>query len=137
MRDSDEFETLRGTQRAVVLDDGSRVLLNSDTQIGVEMGAHERRVTVRRGEAYFEVAPDRRRPFVVAGPRCTATALGNAFAVRVQPHRDVVIVTAGAVRVAAGKHSIDVSENEEAVVTDDVATAPVDAEAQTAWRNAQ
>jgi transmembrane sensor len=136
LHDSDEFETPQGAQRAVVLHDGSKVLLNSDTRIDVDMAAHERRVTLRRGEAYFDVAMDRRRPFVVAGPRCTATALGTAFAVRVQPHHDVVIATKGAVRVVAGKHSIDVGENEEAIVTDDVATAPVDAAAQTAWRKA-
>lgn len=138
LRDGREYETVAGTQRTVVLDDGSKVLLNSNTSIDVDMASAERRVTLRRGEAYFEVAMDRSRPFVVTGPRCTATALGTAFAfeVRALPHHDAVIVTQGAVRVAAGNHSIDVGENEEAIITDDVAKAPVDTAAQTSWRNA-
>jgi transmembrane sensor len=139
LRDVREYVTVDGAQRTVVLDDGSKVRLNANTSIDVDMAADERRVTLRRGEAYFEVAIDRRRPFVVATPRCTATAFGTSFALalRVQPHRDAVIVTQGAVRVAAGGHSIEVGENEEAIITDDVVKAPVDAAAQTAWCNAQ
>lgn len=138
LRDGREYETVAGAQRTVVLDDGSKVLLNSNTSIDVDMAADERRVTLRHGEAYFEVAMDRHRPFVVASARCTTTALGTAFAfeVRAQPHHDAVIVTQGAVRVAAGNQSIEVGENEEAVITDDVAKAPVDAAAHTSWRNA-
>jgi transmembrane sensor len=138
LRDGREYETVDGAQRTVVLDDGSKVLLNSNTSIDVDMAANERRITLRHGEAYFEVAMDRHRPFVVASARCTATAVGTAFAfeVRAQPHHDAVIVTQGAVRVVVGEQSIDVGENEEAIITDDVAKAPVDAAAQSSWRNA-
>jgi len=59
------ISTERGEIRLAPLKDGSTVLLNTQTRIRVRYSRGERRVTLLRGEAYFSVARDERRPFVV------------------------------------------------------------------------
>ena len=54
----------------VTLADGSQVTLNTGTQLRVSITEHERRAELASGEAYFEIAKDPSRPFVVkAGER--------------------------------------------------------------------
>ena len=71
-----------GEQRSVVLADGTRLSLNTDTRVDVNLGSQERRVTVLGGEALFEIAKDARRPFVVRVAGSEVVARGTAFAVR-------------------------------------------------------
>ena len=59
------ISTGRGEIRMIPLQDGSTVLLNTDTSIRVAYGRNERMVTVLGGEAYFTVTRDDRRPFMV------------------------------------------------------------------------
>jgi len=76
------FATDVGEQRAVMLDDGSRMLLNTDTRVRVSFDDRQRTVNVRSGEAIFEVAKDPQRPFVVRVSGSEVVAVGTAFAVR-------------------------------------------------------
>jgi transmembrane sensor len=74
--------TKRGEVRLVPLQDGSTVLLNTDSKIRVRYDAQERSVALLRGEAYFSVARDEDRPFVVeVNGRKLRTAQGG-FRVR-------------------------------------------------------
>jgi transmembrane sensor len=57
--------TQRGEIRLAPLKDGSTVLLNTETKIRVKYSAGERRIILLKGEAYFSVARDETRPFVV------------------------------------------------------------------------
>lgn len=57
--------TDRGEIRLAPLKDGSTVLLNTDSRIRVRYEKDQRVVTLLRGEAYFSVARDEKRPFVV------------------------------------------------------------------------
>ncbi|HEY1075111.1 MAG TPA: DUF4880 domain-containing protein, partial [Fontimonas sp.] len=57
--------TGNGEQHSLALDDGSTVLLGGDTALDVDLQAETRRVALARGEAFFEVAHDAARPFVV------------------------------------------------------------------------
>ncbi len=76
------FYTKRGEQRRVRLADGSGVLLNTDTRLRVRLVGTERRLFLDRGQAFFQVAKDKARPFrVFAGPN-EIRALGTAFEVR-------------------------------------------------------
>lgn len=59
------IETGRGEIRLVPLKDGSTVLLNTDSSIRVRYGENERFITLLKGEAYFSVARDATRPFIV------------------------------------------------------------------------
>ena len=76
------YATEVGEQRSVVLDDGTRVLLNTDTRLRVHLGSAQRVVNVSSGEAIFEVAKDASRPFVVRVAGTEVVAVGTAFAVR-------------------------------------------------------
>jgi transmembrane sensor len=71
-----------GEQQLVVLDDGTRMSLNTDTLVRVDIGPSLRSVTVRGGEALFEVAKDAHRPFVVHAADSEVVALGTVFSVR-------------------------------------------------------
>jgi transmembrane sensor len=76
------YATRVGEQRLVPLGDGSDVRLNTDSKIRVRYRAGERRVILERGEAFFDVAHDPSRPFVVAADGAHVRALGTKFDVR-------------------------------------------------------
>ncbi len=80
-----DYSTNVGEQRLVVLDDGSRMLMNTDTRLRVDFAAAQRTVEVSSGEAFFEVAKDARRPFVVRIAGSEVVAVGTAFSVRYAP----------------------------------------------------
>ena len=86
-RDRHVFATGIGEQQLVVLGDGTRMSLNTDTQARVELGSDRRTVTVGRGEALFEVAKDSARPFVVRVADSEVVAVGTVFAVRLTQGR--------------------------------------------------
>ncbi len=79
------YATAVGEARTVVLQDGSRMILNTDTRVRVDLDARERRVNIEAGEALFEVAKEPGRPFVVRAAASEVVALGTAFAVRLVP----------------------------------------------------
>ena len=84
-RDIDSYDTGIGEQRLVVLGDGTRLSLNTSTRVKVELDQSQRRVRVEGGEAFFEVAKDASRPFVVQAADTEVTATGTAFVVRLTP----------------------------------------------------
>jgi transmembrane sensor len=93
------FSTVVGGLEAVPLADGSRVTLNTDSELKVSLEPRERVVSLDRGEAYFEVAKDKSRPFIVnVGPK-RVTAVGTQFSVRRDGDSIQVIVTEGTVRM--------------------------------------
>ena len=96
-----DASTAVGEQRRLVLDDGSIVHLNTDSAVAVRFSAAERRLELLRGEAYFEVAPNPARPFVVAAQDGTARAVGTAFSVRDAAGHVSVAVSEGKVSITA------------------------------------
>ena len=82
------------------LEDGSVIRLNRGAAITVEFSAHERHVTLTRGEGSFGVAKDPTRPFVVESSGVAVRAVGTAFNVRLGRGAVEVIVTEGRVMVA-------------------------------------
>jgi transmembrane sensor len=83
-----------------VMPDGSRVELKEQAEVSVEYSAAVRRVTLIRGEAYFDVQKDRGRPFVVRVGDIEVMALGTEFAVQLGVEGVEVLVTEGTVRVS-------------------------------------
>ncbi|MBL8268965.1 FecR family protein [Steroidobacter sp.] len=96
-----EFRTAVGGLATVPVADGSRITLNTDSRIRVDISGAERRVQLEKGEAYFEVAKDPNRPFVVVAGNHSVTAVGTAFSVRREGDDVRVNVTEGTVKVAA------------------------------------
>jgi transmembrane sensor len=99
MPSGSSFRTAVGAVAAVPMADGSKVTLNTDSQIRIAVTEHDRRVNLRRGEAFFEVAKDRSRPFVVVAGHCRVIAVGTKFSVWREADEVRVAVTEGRVRV--------------------------------------
>jgi transmembrane sensor len=95
----DRFTTVVGGLEAVPLADGSRVTLNTDSALQVALKARERVVNLERGEAYFEVAKEKARPFIVNVGNKRVIAVGTQFSVRRDGDSVQVIVTEGTVRM--------------------------------------
>ena len=91
-----ELQTLStavGQQRNVTLADGSVVTLNTNTIVESDLRGRTREIYLRKGEAHFQVAHDRSRPFLVHAGDAVVRAVGTAFEVRVltDQHVDVVV----------------------------------------------
>lgn len=82
------------------LPDGSAVELNSGAEIAVEFSERRRGVRLICGEAFFAVAKDAARPFVVIVGGVEVRAIGTIFSIRSDPDRIDVLVTEGGVAVA-------------------------------------
>lgn len=96
---ANRYEAGRGEQRNIALADGSRVLVNTDSEVRVDYHQGERGIELIRGEAYFEVAKDPARPFVVRTEGALVRALGTKFTVRRIARETEVVVTEGRVQV--------------------------------------
>ena len=79
-RDTD-FATGVGQVSRMQLPDGSKLVLDADSVIALRFSATRRDVLLQRGRAYFEVAHDAARPFVVSGDRFAVRATGTRFVV--------------------------------------------------------
>jgi transmembrane sensor len=93
------YATPVGGHRTVLLADGSKIELNTDTVLRARVGAHERLVTLERGEAYFQIAHDPKHPFVVMAGAHRVTDLGTKFLVRRDNKNLDVAVTEGRVQL--------------------------------------
>jgi transmembrane sensor len=94
------YETRVGEQRDVLLEDGSRITLNTNTAIAVRYSGNHRYIQLTRGEALFSVQHDVNRPFDVVASGVLTRALGTEFNVDVRATNVTVSVLEGAVRVA-------------------------------------
>ena len=92
-----EYNTLtipRGGEYQLKLEDGTNVWLNAETELRfpIAFGDDERRIFLN-GEAYFDVAKDSKRPFVVCVNGVDVTALGTEFNIAAVQGEDEVLTT--------------------------------------------
>jgi transmembrane sensor len=100
--ESQTLATAVGQQRNVTLADGSTVTLNTNTILETDLRRYTREIYLRKGEAHFQVAHDRSRPFLVHAGDAVVRAVGTAFEVRVLTDQHVdVVVDEGRVEVQA------------------------------------
>lgn len=95
--------TAMGERKNITLADGSTVYLNGGSSIHFPMHFDETQRSVQlEGEAFFEIAPDSARPFIVQIGGVATTVLGTAFniAARNGNSNIVVSVKTGKVKVA-------------------------------------
>lgn len=105
------YTTVVGGLASVPIPDGSTVTLNTDSEIRVSVTKLERRVELEQGEAFFDVAKDPTRPFVVRAGNKRVIAVGTKFSVRRDADDIKVVVTEGKVRIeTAGDKSSGVAE---------------------------
>jgi len=99
----EHYETKFGEQRSVVLADGSRVTLNTASDIEVRLRSDHRSIKLVKGEALFEVAHDSKRPFDVTSGNAVLRAVGTQFTVDRRADRTVVTVVEGRVAMFTGE----------------------------------
>lgn len=91
--------TAAGETRLVTMDDGSTVRLGPDSAMAASFGNRHRDIRLLSGQAWFEVRPDKARPFRVEAEGVTTTVLGTGFDVRMIGTATSVAVRHGRVRV--------------------------------------
>lgn len=103
-------ETQRGEQTTVTLPDGSVVRLNAESSITYpqQFTSLETRDIQLSGEAFFDVAHDEEKPFIIRSGDLVTTVLGTSFNIRAYPEDKNIAVT-----VATGKVSIAVARHQD------------------------
>jgi transmembrane sensor len=100
------YETRVGGFARVVLDDGSVIDLNTNSEVRVHLGDTRREVRLIRGEGRFQVAHDTSRPFTVSAAGAAVRAVGTAFTVRLRDSARVdVLVSEGKVAIVSASDS--------------------------------
>lgn len=130
------YSTEVGEQRLVRLTDGSRVRIDTDSQLRVRMRRDQRLIELVRGQAFFEVAHDPARPFIVNANGTSVRAIGTRFDVRQGSDGVQVILLDGKVRVesAASGKGWTLSPGQEIRPSAPApAPRPIDAAAATSW----
>jgi len=148
------YETARGEVRAVPLEDGTVVTLNTASKVAVRFKRSLREVHLLEGEALFDVAKDPKRPFTVSAGSTVVRAVGTSFLVRDLDDQPLeVLVREGAVdmfrapdvsKMPEQDQSIRVNANSRAVALDvpypsvklvNVGLDPAVIARQLAWRS--
>lgn len=132
-----------GYQYDIILEDKTHVWLNSDSYLRfpASFGADERKVFVE-GEAYFEVAEDRNRPFIVETSGQTITVLGTAFNLYAYRDEPVIYTTlvSGSVSVRSATGQVTLSPNQSCGLNrydNKFSVGKADGNSIAQWRNAE
>src|SRR5690606_94907 len=138
------LETPRGGQYKLLLPDGTSVWLNSSTTIRfpVEFAGMERRIELS-GEAYFEVTPNKAKPFIVVTPEEEVEVLGTHFNVSAYPDElSRTTLVEGKVKVSLqeakgrGASSVILLPGQQGIVTNNgINLQSVTIEDAVAWKN--
>lgn len=143
---AETFRTALGEMRRIRLEDGSTMVLNAGSAVEVVMTREARRLKLLGGEAWFQVAKNPDRPFLVDTGAAEVRAVGTAFAVGRLSGAVDVMVTEGMVELRrearAPTPAIKLSAGSRASVgkAGDVQTAkvsPADMQRSLAWRDGQ
>lgn len=94
------YLTQTGQQRTVPLNDGSSIVLDTNTDVVVRYSARARRVDLLRGQAQFSVHGNHAWPFVVHAGHGTVTAVGTQFQVRLDDGSTDVALLRGKLAIA-------------------------------------
>ncbi len=112
------YATERGERELVTLADGSRLTLNTATQLRTAVTAQTRQVWLESGEAFFDVAHDAKRPFVIHAGKQTVTVLGTKFSLYRDGEQLRVEVLEGRVQVQTDQSQPTVLTHADAALAD-------------------
>jgi len=142
--DPDSFNTLStptGGQYNIVLADGTKVYLNTVSSIKYPTQFNgDQRVVELEGEAYFEVAKNKNKPFIVKSGNQSIEVLGTHFNVHAYNNESVLKTTLleGSVAVSYKNQKSILKPGQQSSVSDNFAKIKikeVDTEAAIAWKN--
>lgn len=128
----------RGGEFNLTLSDGTRVWLNAETELRypVQFNGKER-VVYLKGEAYFEVAKNKKKPFLVQVDDMAVKVYGTEFNVNTYNKIETVLVT-GSVSMNQGGKEVLLKPNQKGVfdqVSGKITVADVDVLAYVSWKN--
>ena len=104
-----QYSTKTGEQTSFNLPDGSFVHLNTNSLLTISFSNNHRQLNLIKGEALFDVAKDKSRPFSVTSGQQSFTALGTIFNVQKSDNNHLeLIVTEGRVLIADSNESLPV-----------------------------
>lgn len=138
--------TPKGGQYSVVLPDGSKIWLNAASSISFSSAfvkGGKRKVQLN-GEAYFEVAKDKTKPFIVETAKQQVEVLGTHFNVNAyaEENRTNTTLLEGSVRVGAARpgrqpeNAMILKPGQQSVLTDgNMSLTQADTEEAIAWKN--
>ncbi len=95
----EHYVTGIGEQKTITLNDGTLVILNTNTQVRIDYSEARRKVILDQGEAHFDIAHNPNRPFEVYAGQGLVRALGTAFTVYLKSDNVEVVVTEGTVAI--------------------------------------
>jgi len=93
------YQTARAEHKSITLEDGSKIFLGARTIVNVNYSKMARHITLVRGEAVFDVAKNKQRPFIVKTGNGTVTAVGTKFNIHESHQNVIVTVIEGIVEV--------------------------------------
>jgi transmembrane sensor len=114
-----KYVTPVGGRQTIMLADGSRIDLNTDSVLRLGRDATRRLAFLDKGEAYFQIKHDASRPFVVTAGTHRVVDLGTKFLVRTGGDRMDVTLVEGRARIDAngGARSVDLLPGDEVIAT--------------------
>jgi len=125
-----DYRTGIGEQREIVLADGSRIWLNTDSAFDADYGPALRRIALVAGEMLVETAHAVSRPFVVDTAQGRMRALGTRFNVRLDDAQTLLAVYAGAVEITpAAGDAVVIRAGQQAEFTRSRVSGPAPADA--------
>jgi transmembrane sensor len=134
--------TAKGEFRKVPLADKSLASINSASEVEVRLTDQARKIKLKKGEAWFEVARDKSKPFIVDAGEVQVRAVGTAFGVRRFSNGAEILVTEGVVEVwnregIAERRTLTAGEstfvsNQASQIS--VTSEPAEVERKLAWR---
>lgn len=133
-----DVSTAIGERKELPLSDGSRITLNTGSALNYEVTEHARSVELLEGEAYFAIAPDADRAFVLRAGDITIRVVGTQFNVSKVGDITKVSVDRGTVEIDAGKTApIRLEAGQELSIAMGVKSEPraFDTATTTAWRS--
>ena len=103
--------------KSIKLSDGSKIYLaaNSSFQYPEKFEGDERKVSLIKGNAFFEIAKDKKHPFIIASGEIKTKVVGTSFHIQLSKEKCEVIVLTGKVNVSSKGQSVDLVPNEEAL----------------------
>jgi transmembrane sensor len=102
------------------LSDGSVITLNKQSVLEYpsKFKGNQRHVVLAKGEAFFDVSPDREKPFLITSGKTTIRVVGTSFNVKLKHDAVEVIVESGKVEVSKGGKRIFLMPGEKILVSD-------------------
>ncbi|MDG2431445.1 MULTISPECIES: FecR family protein [Flavobacterium] len=109
--------TTSNSSQSIQLSDGSIIHLSahSTLQYPVKFTATERKVSLLKGNAFFEVAKDSVHPFIISSGAIKTKVIGTSFHIQLAKTKCIVMVRTGKVEVSTKNQSVQLTPNQEAI----------------------